>query len=120
MSRYQNALQTPGAAESYLPAINQYMVNEGFEPITYKGQQVWKKGLGIATAPQYISIYYRENTIYLEAFIRFALFPGLYVGEMGINGFIGALPKSLLKGRVEAIENYIKALWQQPAGGQAG
>lgn len=112
MARYQNAMQTPGPAELFAPAINQYMLKEGFRLVNYKGSMVWKKGFGFFTAPQYFSIQYRENAIYLEAFIRYAILPGVYIGEMGINGFFGAIPKSLLKNRVSVVENYIVSLWQ--------
>ena len=115
MARYQYAMQTPGPAEFYAPAINQYMVNEGFKLIDYKGAKVWKKGVGMVTAPQYFSIQYHDNVVYLEAFIRYALLPGVYVGEMGIDGFFGAWPKQMLKGRVDAVQYYIAGLWQQNA-----
>ncbi|MCL1923017.1 MAG: hypothetical protein FWG15_04010 [Propionibacteriaceae bacterium] len=114
MSRYQNAIQTPELAETYAPAINQFMINEGFTLVDYKSAQVWKKGVGLATAPQFLSIQYVGNTIYLDAFIRYPILPGVYVGEMGLTGFIGALPKGLLKNRVQAVEAYIFSLWQQP------
>lgn len=104
-------MQTPGPAEFYASAISQYMLNEGFALVDYKGFKVWKKGSGFLTAPQYFSIQYRENIIFLEAFIRYALFPGVYVGEMGITGFFGAIPKNLLKSRVGVVENYIMNLW---------
>ena len=118
MARYQNALQTPGASEFYAQAINQYMLNEGFTLVDYKGYKVWKKGVGVLTAPQYFSIQYRNNVIYLEAFIRYPLLPGVYVGEMGIDGFFGALPKGLLKQRVSTVEAYIMSLWQNAAQNQ--
>ena len=53
---------------------------------------------------------YRENfefvqkndgSYVLEAWIKFAILPGVYVGEMGTKGFVGALPKQLLKERVD-------------------
>ena len=119
MARYQNAIQTPGPARNYEPAISQYMQNEGFSIVDYKGQMVWKKGIGLATAPQFFSIQYGDNVVCLEAFIRFPLLPGVYVGEMGISGFFGALPKSLLKQRVSTVEGYIATLWQTHQQNQA-
>lgn len=113
MSRYKNAMQTPYPAEVYAQPLSQYMTNEGFKLVDYKGQKVWKKGVGIATAPQFFSIQYQGNTIYLDAFLRYPILPGVYVGEMGITGFFGALPKGLLKTRVHAVEMYIANLWQQ-------
>jgi len=120
MARYQNAMQTPGPAEYYAPAINQYMVNEGFNLIDYKGYKVWKKGVGVVTFPQYLSIQYRYNVIYIEAFIRVAVLPGVYGNEMGIDGALFFVPKNLLKGRVDAVQNYIVSLWQQQLPPQPG
>jgi hypothetical protein len=114
MARYQNAMQTPGAATDYAEAIGQFMVNEGFNLVNYKGFKVWKKGVGILTAPQFFSIQYSSNTIFLEAFLRYPILPGVYVGEIGISGAFAAIPKNLLKGRVQAVERYIFSLWQAP------
>jgi len=114
MARYQNTLQTPAPAETYASAISQYMTDEGFALVDYKGAQVWKKGIGMATAPQYLAIQYDGNTINIEAFIRWALLPGVYVGEMGTTGFVGAIPKKLLRNRVETLESYIANLPQTP------
>lgn len=112
MARYQNTMQTPGQSDFYAPTINQYMLSEGFTLTDYKGAMVWKKGMGLLTAPQYFSIQYKDNLIYLEAFIRFAILPGVFVGEMGTKGFFGAIPKGLLKQRVSTVENYVMSLWQ--------
>ena len=112
MGRYQNVMRTPNPSEFYAQAIGQYMLNEGFNLIDYKGFKVWKKGVGLLVAPQFFSIQYRGNEIILEAFIRYPILPGVYVGEMGISGGFGAIPKKLLKNRVQAVENYVISLWQ--------
>jgi len=111
MARYQNALQTPNPAESYAYGISQYMAKEGFNIIDYKGYKVWKKGVGVLVAPQFFSIQYSENTIFLEAFIRYPILPGVYVGEMGITGAFAAIPKKMLRDRVHAVERFIMEQW---------
>jgi hypothetical protein len=122
MARYTNALQTPGPAEYYAPTINHYMTNEGFDLVNYNGQPVWKKGVGLLVCPQYLSVQYQGNVIYLEAFIRYPILPGVYVGEMGLSGFFQWVAKDLLKNRVIALEQFIVSLWQavqQPYSNQA-
>ena len=114
MSRYKNALKTPRESAFYAPSIGQYMQNEGFSLVDYKGYKVWKKGVGMLTAPQYLSVQYQDNVIYIEAFLRNAILPGVYAGEMGLDGFYGAIPKELLKQRVNALEQYIYSLWNTP------
>ena len=112
MARYHNDWQTPGPAQAYEPAISAYMTSEGFRQKQYKGQMVWKKGIGLMTYPQYLSIQYNGNSICVEAFIRYPLLPGVYIGELGINGFFAALPKGLLKQRVNTVEQFIIGQWQ--------
>ena len=114
MSRYSNNIPFTNIDNAFVAAeIAKFMTNEGFKSINYKGQQVWKKGAGIITAPQYLSITFTPNSILVEAFIKYALLPGVYIGEMGINGFFGAMPKQLLAGRVRSVENYLYSILQQ-------
>ena len=113
MSRYVNRINTPVPPQSLLEPLAQYLTQEGFTQVNYKGNICWKKGTGLLVAPQYISFYFGEDFLQLEAFIKFALLPGVYIGEMGIAGFFGAVPKALLKDRVTMIEQYIYRLWQQ-------
>jgi len=114
MARYSNNIPFTNIDNAFVAAeIAKFMTNEGFKSINYKGQQVWKKGSGIITAPQYLSITFTPNSILVEAFIKQALLPGVYVGEMGITGFYGAMPKQLLAGRVRSVENYLYSILQQ-------
>lgn len=66
------------------------------------GNSIGKKGVGLLTAPQFLKLSVNNDGSYvLEAWIKFAILPGVYVGEMGTKGFVGALPKQLLKERVD-------------------
>ena len=112
MSRYVNQIKCPIAPAGLAQPIADYLTKEGFGLVNYKGSQVWKKGMGILTGPQYICVSYGADFIQIEAFIKNALLPGVYFGEIGIDGFYGAIPKSLLKQRVTTIEQYIYSLWQ--------
>ncbi|MDR1892130.1 MAG: hypothetical protein LBQ48_03870 [Oscillospiraceae bacterium] len=114
MARYTNEIATPVPPLSLAQPISDYLTKEGFTYKEYEGRRVWKKGVGIMTAPQFIEVYYGETSIQLHAYLKYPILPGVYVGEMGITGFFGALPKSLLKQRVSGIEQYIYSLWQQP------
>jgi hypothetical protein len=48
----------------------------------------------------------RSGKLYLEAWLKFPILPGVYVGEFGIDGLFGVIPKRQLKVRVEAIEAF--------------
>lgn len=74
-----------------------YLNKEGFKQKIYKGEQVWKKGTGMLTAPQFIKFSTYQGNVHLEAWIKQAILPGVYVGEMGLNGAYGFAIKKLLK-----------------------
>ena len=98
--------------------IGAFLTQQGFRQVNYRGVTAWKKGMGFLTAPQYVVLSFSSNYVQLEAFIKYALFPGVYVGEMGLDGFFGAFPKANLRARVATIEQYIYGLWKnQQAGG---
>ena len=109
MARYVKQLQVPYESTLLAPQIEQFMTSEGFYLADYKGETVWKKGVGVLTAPQYLSVTYGPNTVTVQAFIKYALLPGVYIGEMGIDGFFGAIPKQNLKKRVVAVEQLISS-----------
>lgn len=101
MARYKNVIPLTIDIDQLRQDIEKYLISEGFNKID---SSVWKKGIGMMTAPQFISFYFSGNSIVIEAWLKYAILPGLYFGEMGIDGFFGALPKQLLKGRVLNIE----------------
>lgn len=115
MSRYLNEIPVNVDPNVFTQGITQYMQMEGFALTTYNGQQVWKKGMGLLTAPQYMMILYSAGTVRIEAFIKFAILPGVYLGEMGTAGAFGLIPKKMLAERVKTVENYIRTAWEGKA-----
>lgn len=107
MARYVKELPVNKSPEQIQVIANQFFNQEGFKQVTYKGEQVWKKGMGILTGPQYISVKASPEIAKVEAWIKFALLPGVYLGELGLDGFVGAIPKSLLKGKVTRLEQLL-------------
>lgn len=74
-----------------------------FEPYTYStGEQVWKNGEGILTASKYIKVEYLGQTLILTAWI---LNNG--VVESKLNGFVGCVPKSIVKKVVSQIQQAV-------------
>lgn len=108
MARYKNTLTPTGDVNDVHARIEKYLTTEGFKQMDYKGEQIWKKGIGLMLGPQFIKLTLQGNSIEFEAWIRFALLPGVYVGEMGIDGLFGLIPKRLLKKRVQQIENLLQ------------
>lgn len=109
MARYTNSivLNKPEDFVNYI--INDFMNKEGFKPTVCEGENVWKLGHGFLTSPQFIKTSYVNGTITLEAWLKFAWLPGVYSGEMGLDGFFGGLVKASLK---EKVNNLISLLCQ--------
>lgn len=93
--------------------LKDFCAKEGFEYTQFKGENVWKKGIGMMTAPQFIKVDYQNGKVHLEAWMKYAILPGVYCGEMGLSGFWGFAVKQMLKSRVDALI----ALLQQPVNG---
>lgn len=105
MSRYVNTFQTNLDPQESSVIVQKYLQSEGFAYETYNtGEQVWKKGHGLLTAPQYIKVVQQANQITVEAFLKWALLPGVYAGEMGLSGMAAAPVKATLRGRVNQLE----------------
>lgn len=106
--RYHNEFKFNHPIHEQLFAdIHQYMLNEGYEYRNFEGENVYKKGKGFNMGPTFLKIMADQNHIVVEAWIKFAILPGVYAGETGIDGVFGAVPKSMLAGRVHTVETMI-------------
>ncbi len=107
MSRYIRDFHGNINPEVLFNEINMYMLREGYTYMTYKGENLYKKGTGMMSAPTFLKVTITNTSARVEAFIKTAIVPGVYVGESGLDSFYGALPKSVLKTRVEVVETVI-------------
>ena len=87
--------------------MKDFFEKEGFVSAEYQGERVWKKGVGMMTAPQFIKVQTYPGGVHVEAWLKYAILPGVYAGEMGTSGFLVAIPKKMLRDRVEALINLI-------------
>ena len=88
-----------------------FFAKEGFSYVNFKNEMVWKKGMGLLTAPEIMKVTVNGTLVTVEAWIRMAWLPGVYGGEMGLDGFVGAIPKGMLRGKVD---NLVALLSQPP------
>ncbi|OJU13314.1 MAG: hypothetical protein BGN88_09205 [Clostridiales bacterium 43-6] len=107
MARYVNHFPLNKDPQTLTQMVGDYLTSEGFEYTVFKGETVWKKGKGLLTAPQFVKLGFIGDGVVVEAWLKYALFPGVYVGEMGITGFFGVAMKVILKARVKSIEQII-------------
>ena len=104
MPRYVNDVPTKMPVQHVMNQIQGYLQTEGF---VQQPDGSWQKGMGFLTSPQFVFVAPGNNFVHVEAWIRFAILPGVYAGEMGIDGAFQFIPKRALKTRVQAIEAFI-------------
>lgn len=115
MARYQNRIPLVKSAEETFEAIRQYLFSEGYEYVLYHDEQLFKKGHGVATAPTFIKIQFDQQYTYIEAWLKFAVVPGAYAGEMGLTGVTGFAVKQKLRKRVQMVETIAGGFVPQPS-----
>ena len=113
--RFIADIPTSYSVEEVNALLQNFTQAEGFSYEEYKGEMVYKKGEGIVTAPQFIKVLIAEGTVHIEAWLKYALLPGVFCGELGLDGFMMAVPKSLLRNRVDKLISSITyTVAQQP------
>ncbi len=100
MSRTTIQIQCAMQQDQFNQILNSYMTSEGFKLCLIKGEQVWKKGNGFITAPQFLKVDYMGNSIQLQAWVKYAWLPFVYSGEKDLNGVYGFAIKEMLRARM--------------------
>lgn len=101
-----------GKPDDFIQFVSEdFLKKEGFVLTSLKGEVVWKKGVGVLSGPQFVKLQYSGGMVHLEAWIKYAILPGVYCGEMGLDGAMGFAVKAALKNKVNALV----ALLYQPA-----
>lgn len=85
--------------------LEDFFSKEDFKYTEFKGEYVWKKGIGFLAAPQFIKVDYGNGKIHIEAWLK-----GVLGGEMGLTGAYALIPKKMLK---DTVDSLIRLL-QQP------
>ncbi len=89
-------------------AIRDYLVNvENYEYIEYENENVFKRGLGMMSGPTFFKFMFSPGVVRMETWMKYSLLPGVYVGEIGTTGFVGAATKGPWKKRIDTIESII-------------
>lgn len=107
MGRYVNQYQIQGSYDVLFNQVSQYLASEGYKYVNFENENLFKKGDGWMTGPTFIKLSANGNVVTLEAWLKMALLPGVFVGEEDLSGFVGAAPKSVLKKRVLNVESII-------------
>lgn len=103
MSRFKTEIQLNKPNEFVNFITKDFFDKENFTYKEVKGEGVWQYGVGLITSPQFIKVNYNNGVLFIEAWLKFSLLPGMYCGEMGVTGFVGAMPKKSLKGKIDQL-----------------
>lgn len=113
MARYIKDFQINVDPQTAHSAVNQYLQKEGYEYINYDGENVFKKGQGVWSNPTFFKFSYAGNMVRMETWMKYAFFPGVYVGELGVTGFVGSAMKGPWKKRIAYLENVLSSMAAQ-------
>ena len=114
MPRYVSEFSMVYDANGLFAAVEQYLRSEGYEYTQFERENVFKKGMGLATGPTFFRFFVHNGNLRLEAWLKFAILPGVYAGEMDLEGVMGCAMKAVLRGRVQHIENMIMQFGGRP------
>ncbi|MBR0467146.1 MAG: zinc ribbon domain-containing protein [Clostridia bacterium] len=107
MARYIKTFQLNCDENILFNQISNYLNSEGYMYTQYNGENVFEKGIGMISGPTYFKFLFEGNTIRLESWMKYAIFPGLYVGELGTTGVVGSASKGAWKKRIAQVEAII-------------
>ncbi len=84
--------------------VNNFLPAHGFHPYPQYGEGVWKKGVGMATAMQYMQLEFRDGVLYLSAWVQVGVGSANLGKEMGLEGLVAVVPKRSLKKVIEELQ----------------
>ena len=107
MARYVRDFPLSAAPEQVYGAVRQYLMTEGYSETTLNGENVLKKGDGWVTGPTCFKFTFFEGFVRMETWMFYAILPGVYGSELGLEGFVGCAAKGPWKQRVRQVEQIL-------------
>lgn len=107
MGRYTNIFNFYGDPRPLMDAIGMFLTSEGYTYKIKNNEGVFQKGNGILMGPTFIKIQPSQGQMMVQAWMKYALLPGVYFGEIDLASPIGFAVREPLKNRVSYIENMI-------------
>ena len=108
MARTKIVVQYDCEFEQVQNTINNILSSNGFREITINtGENVWKKGTGLATAMHFIKVEYKTGAIVLSGWIQIGV--GSVGGkEQELKGFVGMAPKKSVLKTMKKLQDIIQ------------
>ena len=104
MGRYTNIFNFYGDPRPLMDAIGMFLTSEGYTYKIKNNEGFFQKGNGILMGPTFIKIQPSQGQVMVQAWMKYALLPGVYFGEIDLASPIGFAVKEPLKNRVSYIE----------------
>lgn len=96
MARYIRDFRLKEPPEQSFAKISQFLSTSGFTYQNVDGENIFKKGDGWIAAPTCIKVTYGPEAVRLEGWLKYAVLPGVYAGDLGRSGFVGCAVKGNL------------------------
>lgn len=94
-----------GTPDDCFGAIYNALTAKGFEYTTYENDRLFQKGKGWVAAPTFVKISFNGNTARVETWMKYAILPGVYAGELGMTGIVGWAVKDTMKDAALTIDS---------------
>lgn len=94
----------PQPANDLTAMVDAFLVSEGYTLKQLEGERVYQKGAGLAMGPTFIRFLVNGTNVRLEVWMKYAVLPGVYAGEIDNKSFVGSAVKGPLKDRMARIE----------------
>ena len=101
--RTTTRLVTAHSGEKLQEMLAGIFTAHGFSLQQYKGQTVWKKGTGWLTAPRIFRVTAADSVVSIEGWVPYALLPGVYIGESGLDSGFGIAVKIPMRNLLKEI-----------------
>lgn len=109
MPRYIKEYPRNSFSGNHYREICDYLTKNGFEQTTCEGERVFQRGTGAMVAPSFLKLTYTPDKVRVEAWLKTAILPGVFVGEMGLTGFAGSAARGKLKKAVAYIDTLLSS-----------
>ena len=107
MSRTIKKVKFLGNEKELDERLRNVLIAEDYKEIDYNREVVWKKGLGLVTAMQYIKLEYKDGEVIISGWIQMGV--GSAGGkEQELSGVFAKIPKKSVLKTIEKIESEIR------------
>ncbi len=89
--------------ETVKESLSKYLIEQGYQLTTRKKESIWKKGMGLLTAPEIFKFYTEDDKVCIDSWVPFALFPGVYIGESGLDNNAAIIVKKPMRAILSTI-----------------